>query len=110
MSNRNEVVRSSGNVFKDLGYDQSEEVLAKAELIRRISHIIEKRQLTQAQAAKLLGIEQPKISALLNGKVSGFSTERLFRFLNELGQNIEIVVKAKRPAERRAHIHVLIPA
>ena len=87
---------SSGNVFADLGLKNPEELLAKAELVQRIADIIAERKLTQARAAKLLGIDQPKVSALLRGKLDGFSTDRLFRFLNALGRDVEIVI---RPAK-----------
>ena len=84
---------SSGNVFADLGLDAPEEALAKAELTAKISEIIEAKGLTQAAAAKVLAIDQPKVSALLRGKLTGFSTERLIKFLNALGRDVEIVVK-----------------
>ena len=87
---------SSGNVFADLGLNNPEELLAKAELVQRIADIIAERKLTQVRAAKLLGIDQPKVSALLRGKLDGFSTDRLFRFLNALGRDVEIVI---RPAK-----------
>ena len=98
-------VKSSGNVFRDLGFRDADDMLARAELARRIGKIIEERKLTQAKAASLLGIDQPKILALLNGRLAGFSTERLMRFLKTLGQDVEIVVKAK-PRGRIGHIRV----
>ncbi len=76
---------SSGNVFADLGLPNPEERLAKAELALQINRLIKKKKLTQIAAAKLLDIDQPKISALNQGKLAGFSMERLFRFLNLLG-------------------------
>ena len=91
------VEESSGNVFADMGLKNPEELLAKAELVPRICDIIAERKLTQVRAAKLLGIDQPKISALMRGKLDGFSTDRLFRFLNALGSDVEIVI---RPAPR----------
>jgi predicted XRE-type DNA-binding protein len=91
------IEKSSGNVFADLGLKNPEELLAKAELVQRICDIIEARKLTQVRAAKLLGIDQPKVSALMRGKLDGFSTDRLFRFLNALGSDVEIVI---RPARR----------
>src|SRR5438270_11390839 len=91
------IEQSSGNVFADLGLKDPEELLAKAELVQRIADIIAERKLTQVRAAKLLGIDQPKVSALLRGKLDGFSTDRLFRFLNALGRDVEIVI---RPARR----------
>ncbi len=91
------VEASSGNVFADLGVPKPEEAWAKAELARKIGTLIVERKLTQSQAASLLGIDQPKISALLRGRLQGFSSDRLFRFLNALGSDVEIVV---RPAGR----------
>jgi predicted XRE-type DNA-binding protein len=90
------IEESSGNVFADLGLENPEELLAKAQLVQRISDIISERKLTQARAAKLLGIDQPKVSALLRGKLAGFSTDRLFRFLNALGRDVEIVIRPAR--------------
>src|SRR3954452_1964788 len=90
---------SSGNVFTDLSLKNPEELLAKAELVQRISDIIAERKLTQARAAKVLGIDQPKVSALLRGKLDGFSIDRLFRFLNALGKDVEISVRPARHAE-----------
>ncbi|NEQ87797.1 MAG: XRE family transcriptional regulator [Moorea sp. SIO2I5] len=91
-----EVQASSGNVFADLGLENSDELIVKAELARKISSIIASQGMTQAAAAKVLGVDQPKVSALINGKLAGFSIVRLFRFLNALGQDVEIVVKTKQ--------------
>ncbi len=93
------IEESSGNVFADLGLKNPEELLAKAELVQRIADIIAERKLTQVRAAKLLGIDQPKVSALLRGKLDGFSTDRLFRFLNALGKDVEIVIRPARSGE-----------
>jgi predicted XRE-type DNA-binding protein len=101
------VEQSSGNVFADLELPNPEEMLTKAELARQISQIIMKRHLTQVEAAELLGIDQPKVSALIRGKLSGFSTERLFRFLNALGHDVEIVVKRKSKSRKEARITVV---
>jgi predicted XRE-type DNA-binding protein len=101
------VQASSGNVFADLGLKDSDEMLVKAELARKISSIITKQQITQAKAAELLGIDQPKISALMNGKLSGFSTVRLFRFLNALDRDVEIVVKTKPESQIQARTRVV---
>jgi predicted XRE-type DNA-binding protein len=91
------IEKSSGNVFADLGLKNPEELLTKAQLVQRISNIIAERKLTQVQAAKLLGIDQPKVSALLKGKLDGFSIDRLFRCLNALGRDVEILI---RPAKQ----------
>jgi predicted XRE-type DNA-binding protein len=98
---------SSGNVFKDLELSQPEEALAKAELTAQIAEIISKKGLTQAAAAKLLGIDQPKVSALLRGRLAGFSTERLIRFLTALGSDVQIVVRTKVRARGRGHLEVV---
>jgi predicted XRE-type DNA-binding protein len=82
--------KSSDNVFADLGLPNANELLIKAELAHQISELIEVRQLTQTAATELLGIDQLKLSELMRGKLSGFSVERLFRFLNALGNNVEI--------------------
>jgi predicted XRE-type DNA-binding protein len=94
-------VKGSGNVFADLGLPDAEERLAKAELARQIEHIIKKKRLTQERAAKILGISQPKVSALLHGKLAGFSMDRLLKFLMALDQDIEIRIKSKPPRTRR---------
>jgi predicted XRE-type DNA-binding protein len=70
--------------------------LAKADLALRIAQLLAEQRLTQKQAAALLGLDQPKVSALLRGKLEGFSTARLLRFLNALGQDVDIVI---RPAQ-----------
>ncbi len=95
------VTRSSGNVFRDLGLPRADEMLAKAALANRIAAILEKRGLSQTEAAQLLGVDQPKVSALVRGQLRGFSTERLFRFLHALGNEIEISI-VPRPASRGA--------
>ncbi|MEE8622712.1 MAG: helix-turn-helix transcriptional regulator [Alphaproteobacteria bacterium] len=107
MSNDIAIEKSSGNVFADLGIAEPEEAQAKAELARQISGIITQRRLSQVAAAKLLGIDQPKVSALMRGRLSGFSTERLIRFLNVLDRDVEIVVKPKPRSRRRGRIKVV---
>jgi predicted XRE-type DNA-binding protein len=93
-------------VFADLGLKNPEELLAKAEIVQRISDAISERKLTQAKAAKLLGIDQPKVSALLRGKLEGFSIDRLLRFLNALGRDVEITIRPA-PRDKDAAIRVV---
>ena len=81
---------SSGNVFADLELDQADIRLVKARIASQIADVIAERNLTQKQAAEMLGLDQPKISALTRGKLSGFTLERLLRFLNDLNYNVEI--------------------
>ena len=107
MSKKIAVIQSSGNVFADLGLARPEEALAKAELVRQINRAIKRRGLTQKDTAKLLGIDQPKVSALRHGRLRGFSTERLFKFLNALGCDVEIVVKSKPRSRKAAHVNVV---
>lgn len=107
MKTKNEVTVSSGNVFKDLEVSLPEETLAKAELTAKIAELIASKGLTQAAAAKILGVDQPKISALLRGRLSGFSTERLMRFLTALGSNVQIVIQNRPRARGPGHLEVV---
>lgn len=95
------ITDSSGNVFADLGFADAKERLVKVKLAIKINQLIEERKLKQVQAAKILGINQPKISALANGQLKEFSIERLIEFLNKLDQDVEIFVHAK-PKNRKA--------
>lgn len=85
----------SANIFADIGIENAEEELTKADLAWEIDQIIKKKRMTQAKAAQMMGISQPKVSALLHRKLAGFSVERLIHFLQALGQDIDIVVKPK---------------
>ena len=105
MQNR-ESTRSSGNVFADLSLPEADDLLAKAELAAKIIAEIERRRMTQTQAGAILGIDQPKISALKQGKLSAFSIERLMRFLLLLGRDIEISVKGKSGRRSTARLRV----
>ena len=105
MPNR-ESTASSGNVFADLNLPQADDLLAKAELTSKIIVEIQRRRLTQSQAAEILGIDQPKVSALKQGKLSGFSIERLMRLLLALGRDIEITVKARAKSRSVARLRV----
>jgi predicted XRE-type DNA-binding protein len=100
------VTESSGNVFADLGLPNPEELLAKATLVLKISEIIKGRHLSQAEAAKVLGTTQPKVSNLMNGRLQGFSMERLLRFLNALDRDVQIVVKRRSRSRKRAKFTV----
>lgn len=87
--------KSSGNIYADLGFSNSKEMLRKARVAMAINKIIETRGLKQKEAAKILNIDQPKISALKNGRLSGFSLDRLFSFLDALNYNVEIRITDK---------------
>ena len=101
------VTASSGNVFADIGVPEPEEELAKAQLASRIREIVRSSRLTQVAAAGVMGIDQPKVSAVLNGRLSSFSSERLMRLLTRLGQDVEIVVKSKPRRRQRGRIRVV---
>jgi predicted XRE-type DNA-binding protein len=92
MSKEIEYEKSSGNVFHDLGFKNPKERLLKAKLAATINVIIKNKKLDQKAAALVLGIDQPKISALSNGRLSGYTIDRLFRFLYALEQDIEITI------------------
>ena len=95
------VTAGSGNVFADLGFDEPEEELTKAQLASEIRQVIRRRRLTQVAAAVLMKIDQPKVSAIRNGRLVNFSSERLMRLLTALGQDVDITVRAT--PRNRAH-------
>lgn len=99
MRRRIPVEKGTGNIYADLGYAESEDMLVKAQIVSKIAEIIEQRRLTQEQAAKILRLTQPKISRLLSGQFRGVSERRLLRCLTRLGRDVQIVVKEK-PARR----------
>jgi len=107
MKTKMKVEQSTGNVFADLGREDANEALVKARLAQRLAALIEKRGLTQAEAAQLLRIDQPKVSKLLRGQLREFSTDRVLRFLNALGQDVEIVVRDKPSSRRHATLSVV---
>lgn len=99
---------SSGNVFADLGFEDSEERLLKAKLASKIAQLIEQKGWTQAQTATRTALDQPKVSRLLRGQLSGFSADRLFAVLNRLGHSVEVRISAKERAPEKSHTRVMI--
>jgi predicted XRE-type DNA-binding protein len=99
-------VERSGNIYADLGVANPQEGRAKADLAHRIVGIIVGRKLTQVQAGKVLGVDQPKVSALMRGRLTDFSIERLLRFLLLLGQDVHIAVTARRPSSKQPTLEV----
>ena len=93
VSERIAVYGGSGNVYADLGYPDANEMLVKAQLVSKIAEIIRQRGLTQVEAAKVLGLTQPKVSAMLRGRFRGFSERRLIDCLTSLGRDVQIVIK-----------------
>lgn len=104
--NSDAVIPGSGNVFADLGLRDAEEKQTRVRLAVAINQIIESRLLSQTEAARVLDVNQPKISALMNYRLDGFSVERLLHFLNALDRDVEIVIRRKPRSRRSARITV----
>ena len=101
------VTASSGNVFADLRLPEPEEDLTKAQLASHIRAAIKRQGLSQAAAAAVLGIDQPKVSALINGRLANFSSARLMRLLTALGQDVDITLRTKPRNRAHGRIRVL---
>jgi len=101
------IEQGSTNVYADLGLENAEEMLVKAQLATKIGEIIKRRKLTQVQAAELLGMTQPKLSNLLRGQFRGISEAKMLECLTRLGRNVEIVVKATGRSQSTGHVSVV---
>ena len=97
----NAITRGTGNVFADLGLPDPSERQTKTRLAMALNRIIKDQHLKQVDAARLLGVPQPKVSALVNYRLDGFSVEKLMDFIVALGRDVEIVVRPKRDASAR---------
>jgi predicted XRE-type DNA-binding protein len=104
--NSESVVPGSGNVFADLGLRNAGEKQTRVRLAVAINQILQARHLSQTAAARMLDINQPKISALVNYRLEGFSVERLMHFLNALDRDVEIVIRRKPRSRRSARVLV----
>ncbi len=103
---KSKVFESSGNVFADLGLPEAEEKQTRVRLAVAINEIIRGRQMSQSAAARCLSVNQPKVSALLNYQLQGFSVERLMRILTALDRDVEIVIREKPRRGKRGRILV----
>jgi predicted XRE-type DNA-binding protein len=101
------IIRGTKNVFADLGYPDAAERQAKLHLAYALNQVLEQRKLSQAEAAKVLGVTQPKVSALHHYKLAGFSVERLMTLLTALDRDVDIVIKRKPRSRRAARISVV---
>jgi len=101
------VTVGSGNVFADLGLPEPDEELVKADLAIEIRGAIAARRLSQVAAARLMGIDQPKVSALLNGRLANFSSDRLMRLLAALGRDVDIRIRPAPRSRSRGRVRVL---
>ncbi|HSV15116.1 MAG TPA: helix-turn-helix transcriptional regulator [Tepidisphaeraceae bacterium] len=106
--NDQQVLVGSTNLFKDLGRPDADEAFAKLELAYKIHSLINKMGLSQTEAARLLNTDRARVSNLMRGRLSEFSIDRLFRFLNKLGQDVEVTIRPKRGA--RAQVNILAKA
>lgn len=106
MSDEPRFTKSSDNLYADLGFEEPEVELAKDQLARQIAAVIRARRLTQQQAAAIMGIDQPKVSNIMRGRLGHFSTERLMHLLNRLDLDVDIVVTPKLDTRRSARIAV----
>lgn len=100
------IVRSSGNVFADLGFADSGERQTKVRLAMAINDALKRRRLSQGKAAEVLGVNQPKVSALSKYRLEGFSVARLMRFLTSLNQDVEIIIRNKPRTHRPGRVSV----
>ena len=101
------VIRGTRNVFADLGFPDAAERQAKLRLAYALNQVLDQQKLSQADAAKALGVTQPKVSALRNYKLSGFSVERLMNLLTSLDQDVEIIIRRKPRSRKAARISVV---
>ena len=98
------VTRSSGNVFRDLGFppDEAEHMLVRSDLMIRVQKLIASRGLKQAEVAKILSVTQPRVSDLLRGRIDLFSTDTLIDMLARLGVRVQLVLKPFRRSLKAA--------
>ena len=102
------IVKSSGNIFKDIGVSDPERTLIRSQVMSRVTEIIKERGLTQVKAGRILNLTQSKVSNLMNGKLSVFSLEHLFKLLTALQWDVEIIIKPKSKTETKATMSVLL--
>jgi predicted XRE-type DNA-binding protein len=102
------IEKSSGNVYADLGYKDAGEMQVKACLADKISVILKQRHLTQAEAALILNIPQPKLSVMLRGQFRGISEAKMLDCLNRLGRDVDIVIRGKSGAKGHGRTCVVI--
>ena len=104
---RESITRGTGNVFADLGFPDAAERQVKLRLAYALNQLLEERKLSQAEAANVLGVTQPKVSALRHYKLAGFSVERLMNLLTALDQDVEIVIRRKPGSRKGGRISVV---
>lgn len=108
MKKKSEYTTGSGNVFEDLELPDADERMLKAQLVVQICRFLEEKKWTQAEAAKAIGLDQPKVSNLLRGRWAGFSVDRLLNILNRLGHSIEVRISAEEDDHAEAQTLVTV--
>ena len=108
MKKRTDSTRGSGNVFADLKLPNAEERLLKAQLAVQIHRFIEQKGWTQTETAEVIGLDQPKVSNLMRGRLAGFSVDRLLNILNRLGHNVEVRISAKEYEPEKAQTLIIV--
>jgi predicted XRE-type DNA-binding protein len=101
------ITRGTTNVFADLGYPDAPERQTKTRLALAVNELLKSRKLKQREISTLLGIPQPKVSALKNYRLDYFSVERLMEFLTALNQDVEIMIRPRANRRKSGHISVL---
>lgn len=96
-----EITEGTGNVYADLGLPDADAMQLKAQLAIAIADSIASRKLTQKQAAEILGMPQPKLSHLLNGRFRGISEAKMMDCLVRLGRDVRIIIGRERPRRRK---------
>jgi predicted XRE-type DNA-binding protein len=96
----------SGNVFADIGVRDPEGSLVRAKLAKQIAELIRRKRLRQNQVADILGVDQSKVSKLVRGRIAGFTSDRLLRYLNALGCDVHIEIRPSRTVQRRGKVVV----
>ena len=98
----------SGNVFADIGFDNAEEMQFKSVLVRQINQTIKSRELTSIQVRDLLNIDEAMLSNLSRGRLTELTIEHLFRYLNILGIDLEVVLKPPSTASSQGKLTVTV--
>ena len=104
MEKRKAVTYATESAFHALGLPDADDLVLRAELMREIGKVIAAKGLTQTQAGKLMRMDQPRVSALLRGKIGRFSTDRLLKALSDLGQDVELRITPARKGKRRLRV------
>ena len=99
---------SSGNVFADIGFENAEEMLLKSELVRQINKILKEKELTSLQARQLLNLDEEVLVNLSKGRLTELTLENLFRYLNILGRDLEVVLKPRSTSNRQGKLKVTV--